>query len=1056
MVSQAGGLCHGSVGFRSLTVAARQTPYDHTRPYPEKPAMSTPTSESQRPTTDAGLSADAIRRRFVAFFEDRDHTHYPSSPSTPFDDPSLIDTFTNAGMNQYKPIFLGTVDPNSPLAKLKRAANSQKCIRAGGKHNDLDDVGKDTYHHTFFEMLGNWSFGDYFKAEAVAWAWEFLTKELGLPEDRLYATYFGGDPESGLDPDHEARDLWLQVLPADRVLPGSMKDNFWEMGDTGPCGPCSEIHYDRIGGRNAADLVNHDDPDVLEIWNLVFIQFDRLEGGKLRALPAKHVDTGMGLERIVSVVQDKRSNYDTDIFTPLFDAIQKSTNARPYAGKVGAKDTDGVDEAYRVIADHARTLTIALTDGAVPSNEGRGYVLRRILRRAVRYGRQKLNAPSGFFASLVPVVVESLGGAFPELKQDPAKVQGLIADEEASFEKTLNKGVSLFKEVASRALLLHTDQWDVAKKFKMEHPTEPHDDETYIFTFGDETYNFDQLTPTIVRSHYPEETPTISGEDAFKLYDTYGFPVDLTMVMAEECGLTVDVPGFEKAMAEQKARSRAGGRKDGGGDKLALSAEETAKLASLGIAPTDDSAKFAPREMRARVKAIWDGRTFEEHADTGSHGANHVAFILDKTCFYAEMGGQVADKGKITNGKGGEIRVDSVKSFGGYVVHAGPVVKGRVSLGDDVVLHVDPTHRRHVASNHTMTHLLNHKLRLVLEGDQDQKGSLVAPDRLRFDFSHNQPMNADELGEVERLVREDIDAGLDVDAREASLLVARGIPGLRAVFGETYPDPVRVVAIGATVDAVMASPESDTWSGYSIEFCGGTHVANTRDAEAFCLVSEEGIAKGVRRITALTGVPAKAAIQAGESLAKQIEAAAKLPDVKLAEAVTELTNELDQLTMSAALKASLRDQVGHLAERAKRAAKAAAAERAGQAQSMARQIASAAQSSMEPVVVSTIEAGSDRKALEAAANTVASACPTLGIMLVSPDQSEGKAAIMAVVPKALVGRGLKAGDWVKEVAGIMGGKGGGRPEQAQGGGTDLSKLADALKHARTYAHQQLG
>ncbi|MEQ8769805.1 MAG: alanine--tRNA ligase [Phycisphaerales bacterium] len=963
--------------------------------------MSTPTSESERPTTDAGLTADAIRRRFVAFFEARDHTHYPSSPSTPFDDPSLIDTFTNAGMNQYKPIFLGTVDPNSPLAKLKRAVNSQKCIRAGGKHNDLDDVGKDTYHHTFFEMLGNWSFGDYFKAEAIAWAWEFLTKELALPEDRLYATYFGGDADSGLEPDHEARDLWLKVLPADRVLPGSMKDNFWEMGDTGPCGPCSEIHYDRIGGRNAADLVNMDDPDVLEIWNLVFIQFDRLKSGKLRSLPAKHVDTGMGLERIVSVVQDKRSNYDTDIFAPLFAAIQKSANARPYAGKVGADDSDGVDEAYRVIADHARTLTIALTDGAVPSNEGRGYVLRRILRRAVRYGRQKLHAPSGFFASLVPVVVELLGGAFPELKQDPKRVQELIADEEASFERTLEKGIKLFDDIAG------------------------------------------------------ETSGTVSGEDAFKLYDTYGFPVDLTVVMAEERGLKVDVAGFERAMEEQKARSRAGGRKDGGGDKLALSAEETAKLASLGIAPSDDSAKFAPREMRARVKAIWDGRSFEEHADTGSHGANHVAFILDKTCFYAEMGGQVADKGKITNGKGGEVRVESVKAFGGYVVHAGPVVKGRVSLGDDVVLHVDQSHRRHVASNHTMTHLLNHKLRLVLEGDPDQKGSLVAPDRLRFDFSHNQPVNAAELGEVERLVREDIDAGLGVDAREASLLVARGIPGLRAVFGETYPDPVRVVSIGATVDDVMASPESDKWAGYSIEFCGGTHLANTRDAEAFCLVSEEGIAKGVRRITALTGVPAKAAIQAGESLAKEIAAAAKLPDAKLAEAVTDLTGELDQLTMSAALKARLRDEVGYLAERAKQAAKAAAAERAGQAQSMARQIASAAQSSMEPVVVSTIEAGSDRKALEAAANTVASACPALGVMLVSPDESEGKAAIMAVVPKALVSRGLKAGDWVKEVAAILGGKGGGRPEQAQGGGTDLSKLSEAIKHARSYAHKQL-
>ena len=384
-------------------------------------------------STARDLSASAIRRSFIQFFEERAHTFVPSSTTCPINDPSLRDTFANAGMNQYKPIFQGTLDPNSPLQGLKRAVNSQKCIRAGGKHNDLDDVGKDTYHHTFFEMLGNWSFGDYFKEEAIGWSFELLTKVWGIDPDRLYATYFEGNPDQDLPPDLETKAIWMKYLPEDHILPGNMKDNFWEMGDTGPCGPCSEVHYDRIGGRNAADLVNQDDPNVLEVWNNVFIQFDRVEGGTLNPLPDKHVDTGMGLERIVSVLQNKLSNYDTDIFMPLFDAIQKLTGARAYSGKVGADDTDGVDEAYRVIADHIRTLVIAITDGQMPGNEGRGYVLRRILRRAVRYGRQKLNAPEGFFAALAPTVVASLGEAFPELKENPTRVQAIIADEEESF-----------------------------------------------------------------------------------------------------------------------------------------------------------------------------------------------------------------------------------------------------------------------------------------------------------------------------------------------------------------------------------------------------------------------------------------------------------------------------------------------------------------------------------------------------------------------------------------------------------------------------------------------
>ena len=413
-------------------------------------------SPSANTITDIN-SAAAVRSAFIKFFTDKAHTFVPSSTTCPTNDPSLRDTFANAGMNQYKPIFQGTLDPNSPLQGLTRATNTQKCIRAGGKHNDLDDVGKDTYHHTFFEMLGNWSFGDYFKAETIEWAWELMTGPrengcFGPDPKRFYASYFGGDEKAGLEPDLEAKMIWEKFLPPERVMPFDMKDNFWEMGDTGPCGPCSELHYDRVGNRDASSLVNADDPEVIELWNLVFIQYDRLEGGKLSTLPAQHVDTGLGLERIVSVLQDKNSNYDTDVFMPIFDALVKLTGARVYTGKLGTEDTDGVDEAYRVIGDHIRTLVFAITDGGMPSNEGRGYVLRRILRRAVRYGRQKLGAPEGFLANLAPTVIEMMGDAFPELVPNAERVIGIIEDEETSFGKTLEAGLSRFYEFMANSL----------------------------------------------------------------------------------------------------------------------------------------------------------------------------------------------------------------------------------------------------------------------------------------------------------------------------------------------------------------------------------------------------------------------------------------------------------------------------------------------------------------------------------------------------------------------------------------------------------------------------
>ncbi len=993
-----------------------------------------------------GKSAAEVRAAFIRFFEERGHTFVPSSTSCPMNDPSLRDTFANAGMNQFKPIFQGVLPPGSPLAGLKRAVNSQKCIRAGGKHNDLDDVGKDTYHHTFFEMLGNWSFGDYFKEEAIGWSFELLTRVWGIDRSRLYATYFEGNPAQGLPADEETRSIWRKYLPDDHILPGNMKDNFWEMGDTGPCGPCTEIHYDRIGGRNAAHLVNKDDPNVLEVWNNVFIQFDRVEGGTLNPLPDKHVDTGMGLERIVSVLQDKLSNYDTDVFGPIFEAIRKITGARPYAGKLGTEDADGVDEAYRVIADHIRTLTIAITDGQMPSNESRGYVLRRILRRAVRYGRQKLGAPEGFLAGLVPTVVASLGDAFPELKKDPEKVRGIIAEEEASFGRTLDRGIGLFNDLANQASI------DFARrdKFASTWASEQHN---AIHSNAGTLHGFAFVTDW--RSYPTPARPTIAGADAFKLYDTYGFPFDLTEIMAHERGLTVDKAGFDRAMEEQKERSRQGGRKDGG-DRLEFRAEHTASLAKLNVRPTDESSKFTAREIRASVRAIFNGQNFDQHANASTIG-RRVGIVLDKTNFYAEMGGQVGDQGDLTvtrdhnrNG-GGNFKVEDTQAFGGYVVHIGHVTKGQLSVGDDVACVVDHARRDRTAANHTATHLLNLALRRVIGGEVDQRGSLVDPDRLRFDFTHNQPVTPEELGRVETIVRNAISADLGVFAEVAPLDAAKGVNGLRAVFGEAYPDPVRVVSIGAPVADLLADPGSERWPTLSIEFCGGTHLESTGQARAFALTSEEGIAKGVRRISALTGVPAMAAEQAADSLNAEIDALARVPDADLAKAAQEISARIDQMTLPAVRKAGLRTKLGGVQERVKQAGKAAAAAKAAEAQKAAAGIAASSSGSPEPVVVAVLDLGSDRAALEAAINTVRQACPTKAVMILSPDEQAGRVSVVGVVPKPLIDKGLKAGDWVRSVAEILGGKGGGRPDAAQGSGTDLTKLKEAATEARRIA-----
>lgn len=755
-------------------------------------------------SSEAKWTATVVRQTFLDFFvQKKAHKFVASSSVLPYEDPSLL--FANAGMNQYKPIFLGTVASGSPFAGLKRAANSQKCIRAGGKHNDLEDVGKDSYHHTFFEMLGNWSFGDYFKTEACSYAWELLTQVYGLDPARLYVTYFGGDKSANLEPDLEAKQCWLDLgVPDSHIVIGDYKDNFWEMGDQGPCGPCSEIHYDRIGGRNAASLVNMDDPNVLEVWNLVFIQYNREASGQLAPLPAKHIDTGMGFERLVSVLQNKISNYDTDVFAPLFARIQEMTGVRQYEGKFGAEDVDGIDTAYRVLADHVRTLVIALADGGVPNNDGRGYVLRRILRRGSRFARKKMGYEQpNFFSTLAPALITQLKATFPEVAKNRDNIFEILDEEEASFAHTLDRGERLFEQMSRKAQLQHQKKLD--------------------------------------------------GKDVWRLYDTYGFPVDLTRLMAEDAGLTVDEAEFEAArLASREASKGTAGRK--AATLLKLDVHQISQLHSEGVEATQDEAKYTQLEMTAKVLRIVNSEgEFVESVGAGEHG-----IVLDKTNMYAESGGQENDRGQLVvdSAEGAAFGVTNVQNYGGFVLHTGELKYGSISVNSAVTVQYDAERRFLLKNNHTGTHVLNYGLRETLGDSVYQKGSLVAEDKLRFDFSHRQGVTPAELDKIEKICSDYIKKNLQVFSEVVPLVQARQIYGLRAVFGETYPDPVRVVSIGAPVKELMTDPTNVKWASYSIEFCGGTHLNQTGEIRELVVIEESGIAKGTRRIVAVTGAAA--------------------------------------------------------------------------------------------------------------------------------------------------------------------------------------------------------
>jgi alanyl-tRNA synthetase len=986
------------------------------------------------------MTSQEIRQQFIDFFvQKHGHTFVPSSPVVPHDDPTLL--FTNAGMNQFKPIFLG-----QEKRAYTRAVNTQKCIRAGGKHNDLDDVGRSRRHHTFFEMLGNWSFGDYFKRGAIEMAWELLTNVWKLDPTRLHVSCYEGNEAAGIPRDTEAANIWKEVagVPEDHIHYFG-KDNFWEMGDTGPCGPCTEIYYDRTKDKSGGKDVNGENPEVMEIWNNVFIQYNRDASGKLTTLPSQHVDTGMGLERICQVLQDKQDNFGTDLWTPLFDRISELSGLK-YTGlfpKTNAADPVAEaanaqlrhDIAFRVVADHARCLTFALTDGAVPSNEGRGYVLRRILRRAVRFGRQHLGLREPFVHRLVPVIVESMGNVFPELKRNPQHVIDLVKDEEVSFGRTLDRGIQLFEDAARADARRRVFQRAV--------------DRGQIATGGASTGTNASLE--IVKAESGEfefRGGQISASDAFKLHDTYGFPIDLTRIMAEERGMTVDITGYEELMERAKELARSGGKE--GQSKIGdLTPYALSQLSQAGVKPTDDQPKFSHDPIEARVMAIWNGD------DLGLSPADvledeELAIILDRTNFYAEMGGQVGDAGELRTADA-IFDVAATHVVGGYVMHIGKIRSGKLRVRDTVTATVSDS-RMTTEKNHTTTHIANWALRETLGDAVQQKGSLVDPEKLRFDFSHGKSLSDEELTKVEMLVTEGIAKKLPVYAEVAPQEQALKIHGLRAVFGEKYPPMVRVVSVGVPVAELLRNPSNPEWRKYSIEFCGGTHLANSAQAQAFAITAEESVSKGIRRIVALTGNAAKYAT----------EQAAVIDDLILQ---SKTIADADVQGLIAALQKAV--AAGNVPLRAKRRGQAAigelqarykAWEKANKSQSTGSGVDAIAVASElldkaptlggGKIVVGEIPGASDEQ-LRSAIDSLKKKSPSHGVLLGAA--IDGKVSFVAVVSDDLIKRGLKAGDWVREAAKVTGGGGGGRPQMAQAGGKDPAKLPEALARAASFA-----
>lgn len=859
------------------------------------------------------MTAAEIRRSFVEHFEALEHRSVPSSSLVPHDDPTIL--FANAGMNQFKRVFQGLEKPASP-----RAVSVQKCIRAGGKHNDLENVGVTARHHTFFEMLGNFSFGDYFKAEAIDWAWVWVTRTLGLPKDKLYATVYTDDDE--------AFDLWSKIAPelkTGRIQRFGKKDNYWSMGDVGPNGPCSEIHFDRGEQYSCGKSTcgpNCDCDRFMEIWNLVFMQFNTDEAGVTKPLPKPSIDTGAGLERIASVLQKSHSNYDTDLFLPILHALEKKSGVAYEVGEGGV--------SHRVVADHIRALSFAIADGALPSNEGRGYVLRRILRRASRHGR-KLGLREPFLADLLPVLIKIMGDDYAELSLRKAHITSVLTSEEEQFGRTIDNGIELFEQLASRA---------------------------------------DKSTAR-----------TIPGEDVFRLYDTYGFPVDLTAVMARERGLSVDESGFEVAMQAQRERSRAG-----------------ADFGAQGPRFEALTHKFAGRKTEFQYD------TYEMNAPVIEFAPEEGAVILERTPFYVASGGQVSDTGTITAADF-VFEVQDVVRERDLILHLGKPLQGRSSKASSAQATVARDRRRAIERNHTATHLLHAALRQVLGTHVHQAGSLVAPDRLRFDFTHTAALSREDLEQIETIVNVHIldNIPLSIDWSDIQAAKARGA---MALFGEKYGDRVRVVEV----------------PGFSMELCGGTHVKATGEIGLFKIMSEGAVASGVRRIEAVTGEGARSYLQSRERLLSTVSKILKgdadsLPArvEKLLERQRELEQKVKNLEGQAARQLTSGTMTG------------------GQAPADGKQPALFFGPEWQRERVTVV---ADEWKKEKASRT-----GVFGFL----DEERDKVNLFVVSSAGAVSAGVDAGAAASEIAKSLGGRGGGKPNLGQGGFDGGGRKADDLK-----------
>ncbi len=862
------------------------------------------------------LTAKEIRESFKDFFRNKGHQIVPSAPMVIKDDPTLM--FTNAGMNQFKDIILGNA-----VAKYKRVADSQKCLRVSGKHNDLEEVGMDTYHHTMFEMLGNWSFGDYFKQEAIDWAWEYLVDVLHLDPKRLYATVFEGSPEENLSRDNEAAGYWEKHLPADHIINGNKHDNFWEMGDTGPCGPCSEIHIDlrsdaeraEIPGR---DLVNHDHPQVIEIWNLVFMQYNRKADSSLESLPAKVIDTGMGFERLCMALQGKTSNYDTDVFTPLISKIGELADK-----KYG--ENPKVDIAMRVIADHVRTIAFSIADSQLPSNAKAGYVIRRILRRAVRYAYTFLDQKQAFMYRLIDTLIESMGAAYPELGKQRELIMKVIKEEEDSFLRTLENGIRLLDNAISTAKAAGKSE--------------------------------------------------ISGKEAFVLYDTYGFPLDLTELILKENSMTLDHTEFDAEMAAQKARARNAAAVETGDWVVVREGEQT----------------FVGYDQMATDTQILRYRKLKQKNN------EYYQIVLSSTPFYAEMGGQVGDRGTLSNGDE-TIEIYDTKRENGIGVHLSKKIPTDVNATFEA--RIDEDARMATSSNHTATHLLHEALREVLGTHVEQKGSFVSPDVLRFDFSHFQKLTPEEIEAVERLANAKVRKAISLDEHRNVPIAKAHEMGAMALFGEKYGEEVRVIKYGS-----------------SVELCGGTHVPNTGNIGMIKILSESSIAAGIRRIEAITGATVEDSIVEMQNTLKEIGAM-----------FNNAPNIIQALRKHIEENADLRKQVDEaLQERVK----LLIAEIIGKAKEVNGIKVVSLGGIRIPEIVKNVAFG------------VRAQSPENTVFIAATADMNGKPLLTVMITEDLVKDGMNASTTVREAAKLIKGGGGGQPGFAQAGGKDKEGLSAA-------------